>query len=141
MRKIIFLQILNSLRQKPQLKKRLKILAVVGVFGIMIMSALAIWAGVSAVRFASQQYQSVNIQSQLEKVQQGFDSIPALTTVGCLEKAQSLFNFESWLTKPVAENFNRLKIACLEKTPNICEGDQCQNLKNRMNTAEKELTI
>lgn len=140
MKKFIFVEILQRLRSKPQLKRKLKIFAVIGLVGFFVTAGLVIWAGVSAVRFASNQIQAVNIQGQINKLESGWQSLPAITTVSCWNKAQSLMNFESWFTRPVTDNFKNLKVACLETKP-VCEGNSCHELKIRMNTAESELTI
>ncbi len=86
--------------------KKLKIFAIVGLIGLITTSVLMFWGGVYAVRFANDQLKNVSLQS-----------LPAITTLSCWNKAQSLLNPEPWITKPVADNLNSLKTACLDVKP------------------------
>lgn len=140
MKKLILIEIAKRIQSKPNLKRKLKIFAVVGVFGFIVTTGLVIWAGVSAVRFASNEIQLVNVQGELENIKSRWQSLPRIAMVSCWDKAQSLMNYESWATRPVVDNFKNLKIACLEVKP-ICEGDSCHEMKKRMNSAEWEQTI
>lgn len=111
-------EIKNQIKAKPQLKKKLKILALVSFVFLFIVSGLVIWAGASAIRYASQYVQDINI-----------GSTGAITTQRCLDQAYGLIQFEPWLTKPASENFQNLKTACLDKnSETVCQSESCKEL-------------
>ncbi len=95
----------------------MKKLLVLGIVAIAVISGVIIWGGISLIRFASGHLSTVTVES-------------------CLNKAQSMMNATSWVTVPVVDNLKDLKTACLEAEAPICEGDVCQNMKQRMSTAE-----
>ncbi len=136
MKQLIFLEMLSRVRSSPNLKRKLKIFAIAGAIGFTVISGLVIWVAVSVTRFASHQIQAVNIQQQAETFENRLKTLPAVATMSCWDKAQSLMNLDSWVSRPIAENLNNLKMACLEESAPVCEGKTCQNLKIRMNTAE-----
>ena len=141
MKNLIFLEIMNRLRAKPKLKKKLTIFVIVGVIGFFVTSGLVIWAGLSAVRFASNQVQALNMPVQLDRIESGIKSLPTITAMDCWGKTQSLMNLESWVKQPLVDTFRQLKVSCLQEKPSICNGENCQNLKMKMNTAESEAMI
>jgi hypothetical protein len=114
MKKLVFLELLGQIRSRPNFKKKLKLLAVVGGLGLVVISTIVIFVGISVARVATHQLDALNVKGQVENLGARLDSLPAITTASCMKEAQSLMNFESWLTKPIAENFGNLKIACLE---------------------------
>lgn len=140
MKKLILIEIAKHIRAKPNLKRKLKVFAVVGVIGFFITTGLVVWAGVSTMRFASQQIQSVNVQGHLKNIESRWLSHPTITMTSCWDKAQSLVNYDSWATSPLVENLYNLKVACLEAKP-TCEGDFCREMKERMNIDGKEQII
>lgn len=138
MKKIILFEILRNLKSKPALMRKVKIFAVVGLVGFVIISGLAIWAGVSAVKYVvastnqaisspQAQEQLINVKSELSKLQ--------FQPLSCWQKTQSLMAVEPWLARPAFDNLKNLKVACLDSKP-ICEGYECSQMKEMMNTAE-----
>ena len=41
-----------------------------------------------------------------------------------------------WLARPALDNLKNLKMACLAQATAVCEGDECSQMKQLMNTVE-----
>ncbi len=140
MKQDIIFQVLRKIKAKPDLMRKLKIFAVLGVVGFLITGALAIWAGVSAFNYVasktSEVIQSPTTQVQVENVKIELKRLPRFQALNCWNKAQSLMAVQPWLERPAIDNLVNLKVACLEQLPAVCEGTECENMKKLMNTAE-----
>ena len=51
MKHTILYEIMRKLKSKPALKRKLKVIAAIGVTCLLVLGGLAIWAGVSAVKY------------------------------------------------------------------------------------------
>jgi hypothetical protein len=96
-----------------QLKKKLQVFLGIGCLGILLLGGLIIWAGVTTVKHVASIGANVNVQEQVQNLKTEALNLPAIAKVGCWEKAQSLLTIQVWLEKPVAENIQALKDACL----------------------------
>lgn len=140
MKQIIFYEIIKGLKDKPQLIRKLKIFAVVGIIGFFIVGGFTVWAGISAFNYvaskATQTIQSPVTQQHLESLKAEAKSLPHIQALSCWGKAQSLLAVQPWLERPVVDNLVNLKVACLEQRPSVCEGYECNQMKEFMYTAE-----
>ncbi len=94
-------------------KKRLKILAIVGIIGLFLTTGLVVWLGIAAVQFASNQIQVLELPNGVESLATQIGSLPAAVPPSCWAKAQSLMSYEAWLTRPIGENLLHLKTVCI----------------------------
>lgn len=101
-----------------QFKKKLKIFLGIGCLGILLVGGIIIWAGVATVKHVASIGANVNVLEQVENLKTGVVNLPAIAKVGCWEKMQSLLAVQVWLEKPVAENLQSLKDACLDREGN-----------------------
>ena len=142
MKRLIIFEILRKLKSKPELMRKVKILAVVGFVGFMFVGGLAIWAGISAFQYAvttaNQAVTSPAIQSHLQKAKAELEQIQ-LNPISCWNKAQSLMAVQPWLEQPALNHLRNLKIACLDAVPALCEGHECTQMKKDTNTTEGEI--
>lgn len=140
MKQIIFYELIKKLKHRPQLMRKLKIFAVVGIAGFLIAGGLVIWAGASAVGYvaskANQAVHSPTTQQHLESLKVEIQSLPKFQALSCWGKAQSLIAVEPWLARPALDNLKNLKVACLEDRPTVCEDHECTQMKKLMHTAE-----
>jgi len=136
----IFFELLQKLKQKPNLMRKLKIFAVIGVVGFLITGGLVIWAGISAVSYVTsttnQAVQSPLTQDHIAKLKTKAQGLPKIQALNCWAKAQSLLAVQPWLERPALDNLVNLKVACLEQKPAVCDGKDCEQIKDLMNTAE-----
>jgi hypothetical protein len=109
----------------PELLRKVKIFAVVGIFGLIVVGGLAIWAGVSALNYlvvsANQVVVSPMAQDQIQNVKTKLQHIQ-FQPLHCWGKAQTLLNVQPWLERPVVDNLKNLKTACLNTKPEVAEG-------------------
>ncbi len=96
-----------------QNKKKFKIFLSIVCLGILLVGGLIIWAGVATVKHVASVGANVNVREQVQNLKTGALTLPAMAKVGCWEKAQSLLAVQVWLEKPVGENIQSLKDACL----------------------------
>jgi len=140
MKQIIFYELMRKLRHKPNLKRKLKIFAWVGVIAFVVLSGMMVWAGLSAVNYvaskANQILQSPMTQQHFESLKTEVQLFPKFQALNCWNKAQSLMSVEPRLARPALENINNLTLSCLEKKPAVCEGNECSQLKQLIHTAE-----
>lgn len=118
-------EVLRALKSKPDILRKLKLFAVVGLVGFVFAGGVAVWAAVSGLKYAvtaanqailspAAQSQIHNVRSELQKVQ--------FQPLNCLGKAQSLLAVQPWLEREALENLRTLKIACLQSKPAGREG-------------------
>lgn len=123
MKQILFFEILNKLKDKPKLMRKIKIFAAVGIVGFLITGTLIIWAGVSAMNYvassADQFIQAPFAQSQVENIKTELKDLPQLQAMNCWNKAQSLLAVQPWLERTTIDNLTNLKAACFEAKPNV----------------------
>lgn len=139
MNKFELFEILRKLRTKPSLMKKLKIFAVVGVFGFLVTGALAVWAGLSALSYIANKttavIQSPQTATHIESLKTEVKGL-RLQPLNCWGHAQTLMAVEPWLSRPALDNLKNLKVACIENTPEFCTGDECSQIKQLVNSAE-----
>lgn len=139
MKHAIIYEIIRKLRAKPALMRKVKIFVVVGLVGFVFVGGLAIWAGFSAVKYVvastSQVISSPTAQQQIQNAKTELERVQ-FQPLNCWGKAQSLLAVQPWLEKPAFDNLRNLKVACLESSPAICEGHECSQMKQLINTAE-----
>jgi hypothetical protein len=118
MKQIIFLEIMKQLKSKPQLMKKLKIFAFVGLVGFIFLGGLTIWLGIKALNYtvntASTYLSSPTTQEQISKVNSEIQELQ-FQPHNCWNKAQSLLAIQPWLEKPALENLKNLKTECVSK--------------------------
>ena len=118
MKYTVILEVLNKLKEKPELMRKIKIFALVGLVGVLIVGALAIWVGISTINYvastANQMIQSPVAQSHVETLKTELKDLPEIQAFNCWGKAQSLLAIQPWLERPVFENLENLKVACLD---------------------------
>lgn len=139
MKHAIIYEIIRKIKAKPALMRKVKIFAVVGLVGFFLVGGLTIWAGVSAVKYVvastSQVISSPTTQEQIQSAKTELQKVQ-FQPLNCWGKAQSLLAVQPWIEKPAFDNLQNLKVACLESPPAVCEGDECSQMKQLMNTAE-----
>ena len=140
MKQDIIYEVLRRLKAKPGLMRKVKIFAAVGVVGFLITGALVIWAGVSTFNYVASKTTEVIhsnvVSAQVENLKLEAKDFPKFQLLSCWGKAQSLMAVEPWLARPALDNLKNLKVSCLETAPPVCEGQDCTQIKNLMNTAE-----
>lgn len=98
MKKLILIEILRKLRAKPNLMRKVKIFAAVGVVGLLVTSGLVIWAGISAFSYAATKanevIQSPQASAQVETFKAEVKGLSGLQALSCWGKAQSLIAVE-----------------------------------------------
>lgn len=139
MKHAIIYEIIRKLKAKPALMRKVKIFAVLGLVGFVFVGGLAIWAGVSALKYVvastSQVMSSPKAQEQIQIAKTELQKIQ-FQPLNCWDKAQSLMAVQPWLEKPAFDNLRNLKVACLDSQVPVCEGSECSQMKQLMNTAE-----
>jgi len=109
--------LMSKLKANDKLKRNLKIFFGIGCIGFLLIGGLIIWAGVATVQHVASLGADPKVQEQVQKLKTEIPNIPALAKVGCWDKVQSLLNVQVWLEKPVAENIQSIKEACIEGKP------------------------
>ena len=121
------LEQLINLKTNLLLKRKFKIILSFFLVGILIVGAIAAWVGVVAykniasiganpvVQEKIRSWNNLNIQEKAGSVEKVTGSVQDVVKVDCLTTAKNLIKTEIWITKPLVENVNSLKIACLNK--------------------------
>lgn len=119
MKQQIVYEIIRRLKDDPKLMKKVKVFALIGFLGILVTGTLAIWAGVSAIRYvASSTHQVIQSQvahDQVENIKTELSGLPKLRPLHCWGKAQSLMSVQPWIERPAIDNLAHLKSECFEQ--------------------------
>lgn len=121
------LESLKNTRANHQLKRKLKIISGVGLAGSLMLGALFIWSGITAFKSISsietnpvvqekiKNWNNSNMQDKISSLESDINKLPALAKIGCWTTTKSLVNVGVWFEKPISENYNSLKSACLKE--------------------------
>lgn len=128
MKHINFSEELRYLKTNYKLNRKLKFFLGAGLAGVLMVGALVAWAGIATFKsvaslgtnpIVQEKFKSWNttnvVQEKIVSLETGVRKLPALTKVDCWTTAQSLMKVGVWIEKPIVDNLNNLKIACLNK--------------------------
>lgn len=120
MKQNLVYQLFRKLRTRPDLMRKMKVFLAIGIVGLFITGALAIWAGVSAFNYVATKtnevIQSPTALAKVKSLKTEAMQLPKFQALSCWGKAQSLMAVEPWLVRPALDNLKNLKVACLEAT-------------------------
>lgn len=108
-------ELLNNLLTNQRLKRKLKIFLAAGLIGCLMIGVLVVWGGIAAFKGVASIGTNPVVQEKIMNLETELQNAPALVKVGCWETVKSYINVESWLEKPIAENYNTIKSACLHE--------------------------
>ena len=115
MKSFIFLESKKKFNTNRQLKKSLKVFIGAAIVGCLMIGALVVWGGIAAFRTISTFATTPIIQEKILNFETEIQNMPVLNDVGCWATVQDFMNAEVWFQKPIVENFNNIKSACLNK--------------------------
>lgn len=130
MKKYLFYELLNLIRTRPDLKKKVKIFVMVGLVGLIVVSGLAIWAGLSAISFVASKANAViqapTAQVQLENLKNQAPQLAQIQVLGCWDSAVALLQVRPWLERSASQNLQSLIQGCFPSQPwQECQGEPC----------------
>jgi hypothetical protein len=102
----------NGALMIPKLTKKLKIVLGIGVVGLILSGAFALYLGVVGVKYVASVATDPKIVEHAETLLSKVDQIPTSGTVRCLSVAQSFMDLENFLSTPLSQNLQALKHAC-----------------------------
>lgn len=108
-------ELLKNLGTNHQLKRKLKIFLGVGLVGCLMIGALVVWGGIAAFKSVASIGTNPIVQEKILSLETEIQKVPALVKIGCWETVKSFMNGAVWIEKPLAENYNNIKSACLNE--------------------------
>ena len=115
MKYLILLEMLKKLETDRRLRQKFKIFLAAGLIGCLMIGVLAVWGGIAVFKGVVSVGTSPVVQEKIMRLEAEFETAPPLVKAGCWETVKSHMNVESWLEKPIAENYNNIKAACLNE--------------------------
>ncbi len=132
MKRYILMEILKQLQKqthhRPQLKRKLKGLAVVAGLFMVLVTGLGIWASVALFGFVADRVPTVQIDAVQLPAATASVSQMAQQGSRCWSQAQSLASVQPWLDRPLRQTLDELRVACIGQpaagAPNELRGEQ-----------------
>lgn len=119
MKYIIAGEILKILRNTPDLRRKLKVFALVAALGVVLVGGAAIYATVRGVSYVADAARQVDLSTVSPSITEQLKD-PARRLGGdCLTVARGLLNVDALLGVPLMESARNLKNACLGPTPEV----------------------
>ncbi len=115
MKYLILQEMLKKLTTDRRFKRTFKIFLAASLVGCIMIGALVIWGGIAIFKGVSSIGTSPVVQEKILNLETEIQNAPALAKVGCWETVKKYINVESWLEKPVVENYSNIKTACLHE--------------------------
>ncbi len=130
MKKYLLYELLQLIRTRPDLKRKLKIFLLVGFVGFVLVGGLAVWGTIKAVQIVADKAGAVienpQIQAQVQEQAQNFN-VTQFNALNCWDSAIRLVGVRPWLERPVYQNLDNLKQACFpQEGEKKCEGEACE---------------
>lgn len=118
MNKEIVFKILKKIESNKNLKRKLKIIVVVGIVGVIIISTLTVWIGFKAVNYVATKTKEAGqapvVQAYVHNINSEFKTLSKNHVVSCWGKAQSLIAIQVWIERSALDNLIDLKNACID---------------------------
>lgn len=112
MKHYLLMEFLKTLQRRPDLKKKLKVFAIVGVIGFFLLGAVTLYVGWVGVKYVAQVATQVQPLEQMGNLQSEVEKLPGVEIAGCWGAAQEVLSLESLLNRSLAEKFQTLKTGC-----------------------------
>ena len=109
------------------MKKKLKLIIIIGLTGLISFLGLSIWVVVSLFSFGSERMQSLNLNMNLSSLEQKVNYFSGINTRECLNHFQTLSQPNLWLEKTLEANLTSLKSACLNTAEKECIDQNCES--------------
>ena len=114
MKKNELIMLIKLLKQNPNITRKIKIFAVVGLVGFFIVSGLVIWGSISLINYTTTETrQSLATSKAKNLIETQINKPLSFDMNRCYGKVQSLLSPQVWIDRPVLMNLEELKIACL----------------------------
>lgn len=114
--KLLMLQeILKNLAKDRRFKRTFKIFLGASLVGCFMIGALVVWGGIAVFKGVASIGTSPVVQEKILNLETEIQNAPALVKVGCWETVKKYINVESWIEKPIVENYSNIKTACLHE--------------------------
>ena len=97
---------------KPNGRKKLLVFLTIGLAGLVLSGAIAIYVGVLGVRYVASVVTVPKIAEHAETLRSKIETIPTFEAIRCLSAAQSFVDLERLHLTPVLQNLETLKRAC-----------------------------
>ena len=118
MKREVFLKILNKLKSRKDLRRKLKIFVIVGLFGFFVITTFAVWIGFKAYDYVASNTnnlgQSPLVKTHTQNIKSELTALSTNQVLSCWRHAQSLVAIKVWLERSAIDNLIDLKNACLE---------------------------
>lgn len=132
MKKELLYALLREIRVNPGLRRKAKIFAWAGVGVFSLLLATTIWAGFAAVSYVGtmgrEAWSSPEVRAQVEAARDEIAQVD-VQPVACWAEVQNLMDLSSWIKRPVAENLQKLKGACLSTEADTVKGNDDQEVR------------
>jgi hypothetical protein len=116
---------LKHIEFEPRFRRKLFGVLAFVTAGIALTGVLAIWGLVSVYEKVSALPLKEKAQQELQVLKEGFEHIPPVNAVSCLDQLQSMAGLAPWLEKPMSQNLKQLGNACFPSKAKPCEDSQC----------------
>lgn len=115
MKRLILFELLRRVATNRQLKRTVTIFLGVGLIGGLLIGGLVVWGGITAFKSVADLGTHPMVQEKILNLETEIQNAPALVKAGCWGTVKSLMDVESWIEKPIVENYNTIKAACSGK--------------------------
>lgn len=99
-----------------QWKGTVKVFLGLGCLGMVVLAGLVIWGGIATFKGVAGLAKDAELSPKAAEVGETLKKVAVLPAEGCWDAAQRLLNIQVWLEKPIGENVNSLKLACISST-------------------------
>lgn len=119
MKQDLVFDIVKKIKTRPDIVRKLKIFALVGIAIFLFTGAITIWAGVTAVNYvatkATEASRSPIAQHHVENLKSELEKLPELKALNCWDQAQEMLAIRPWLERSIAANIVILQTACFKE--------------------------
>jgi len=115
MKNTFFSQARQQTTNRPW-KGSVKVVLGLGCLGVVVLAGLVIWGGIATFKGVAGLAKDAELSPKVAEVSETLKKVAVLPAEGCWDAAQRLLDVQVWLEKPISENVNSLKLACISST-------------------------
>jgi len=113
MNRIDLENIRHKLKSSPSFMKKVKIFVIVIGIGFLLTTGLVVWGTIAAINYVASASSKIKVSEPMQSVTAELQGLQNIISLACWNRTLSFLNWQVWVSRPLGDNLNDLKLSCL----------------------------